>query len=542
MDSMTAHGPEWAHLQRRLRGLIRQTMRKYQEAYPRPRVGVEETDGHGSQTMDACTILLPYVAFARWSGDATVKEWLYTWRDAYVDVMRHDRGGFYHGFPVEGEAHHQWEDQSRFLSRLWFLDRDDPVNAYVADDAAEHIGNWSPDVPAWYDWERHDFRSYWFGTKRVAYRGGYAGAIWGDATPTPPTGIYREALYRVAQTALNAWFATGKERYLAWVRDFMDAYIRRLEERGPQEDLVHIFAIEGWPAPQHTDFFAKNGWPRPDNRFVYGRYAPALLTDLYAITGEARYANAARRFLDHCFPAILTFWHQHYFLGLLQRYRHLTGDTRHDDAVMEAIEAACARDGDFDPAQYPFHWNGVQALGFARWRGPIAHVLQYWITGEERYAVRALRQAVGMAEALLARDAQEFVEGFATAHIGGIVDQKLTNMLLNLSGWRPGMQAHHIDVMDVILMDERGREGVPEDVALLRRPSPITSRVFALCNMADTERTLRVAAGDLRQRHPARVTIDGRPAVWEDTPEGFLRSRAARVTLPARSVVEIAME
>ncbi|HZP80964.1 MAG TPA: hypothetical protein VFB21_04945 [Chthonomonadaceae bacterium] len=534
--------PEWAVLQLRLREQIKQTVCKYQEAYPKPIVGEEAADAHGSEIMDSTTILLPYIAYARWAGDSATRAWLYEWRDAYASVMRGNRAGFFHGFPEKGEAHHQWEDQSRFLSRLWFLDRRDPVNAYVVDDAAEHIGNWSPDVPAWYDWEQHDFISYWFGTKHVAHRGGYPGPIWGTATPTPPTGIYREALYRVAQTAFNAYFATGKARYLDWTRDFMDGYIRRLETLGEQEDLIRTFAKVGWPEPDQTDYFRDNGWPKPTNRFCYGRYVPMLLTDLYALTGETKYADAARTFLDFCMPDALDFWHQHWTFGILQRYRHVTGDTRYDAAVMQAIEAECATTGEFDPCAYPWEMTGLQAMAHSRNRGPLAHILQYWITGDETYAVKALRQAEGLAGELLDRPVEEFVEGFATSHIAFIVDMKLVNTLLDLGGWRPGVPAHHIDVLDVVVSDAEGREGLPPDVALLRKPSPLSSRVFALYNAGTEPRTLRLAAGGWRYRHLERARVNGADCPLDTAPAREMASQTVTITLPAHAVTEVEME
>lgn len=509
--NIAGSAPEWATLQLQLRRLIKQTMHKYQEAYPTPQVGMSSTDTNGSVVTDACTILLPYLAYARWSGDAEVRNWLYQWRDAYIDVMRNNRSDFHHGFPVQAEAHHQWEDQSRFLSRLWFLDKNDPLNGYVVDDAAEHIGNWSPDVPPWYDWEKSDFRSYWFGTRDVAHRPGYPEDIWGDATPTPPTGIYREALYRVAQVALNAYFATGQERYLDWTRHFMDSYLQRLETMGANEDLVRIFATEGWPLPQYTDYFHKNGWPKPENRFVYGRYIPALLTDLYTITGEEKYKEGAQTFLDFCFPYVLEYWHQYYVLGSLLRYGLVTGDTRYEERLMQAIEAECTTRGDYISERYPFHENGVQALAFTRLRGPVAHSLQYWISGDEQHAVKALKQACGMAEVLLTRDSQEFIEGFATAQIGGIVDQHLVNPLLNLSGWRPGMQAHHLDVMDIAVSSADGVEGLPENVALLRTPAPLTERRFTLYNAGSVPYTLHLSAGSLRPTQIDSAPVNSAP-------------------------------
>src|SRR5689334_20265982 len=74
------NAPEWAALQLRLREQIKQTVCKYQEAYPKPIVE-EAADMHGGENLDSTTILLPYIAYARWAGDSATRAWLYEWRD-----------------------------------------------------------------------------------------------------------------------------------------------------------------------------------------------------------------------------------------------------------------------------------------------------------------------------------------------------------------------------------------------------------------------------------------------------------------------------
>ena len=51
------------------------------------------------------------------------------------------------------DVHHGTEHFELFLGTLWRLDPADPVTIEQVTDAAEHMGNWSPDVPAWFDWD-----------------------------------------------------------------------------------------------------------------------------------------------------------------------------------------------------------------------------------------------------------------------------------------------------------------------------------------------------------------------------------------------------
>ena len=73
-----------------------------------------------------------------------------------------------HGYETEAEAHHGTEP-FLFVSgpRYLGLFPDDREAAALLDDAAHHIGNWVEGVPAWYDWTRDVFLSYWIGTRTV---------------------------------------------------------------------------------------------------------------------------------------------------------------------------------------------------------------------------------------------------------------------------------------------------------------------------------------------------------------------------------------
>ena len=59
-----------------------------------------------------------------------------------------------HGYEPEAEAHHGTEPFLLFLPRYIDLVPDDQEARAMLTDAAEHIGNWVEEIPAWYDYDR----------------------------------------------------------------------------------------------------------------------------------------------------------------------------------------------------------------------------------------------------------------------------------------------------------------------------------------------------------------------------------------------------
>ena len=78
------------------------------------------------------------------------------------------KGLWRHGYWRMADVHHGTEHFELFLGTLWRLDPDDPETIRQMLDAAEHLGNWVPDVPGWFDWQAGLFRSMHFGTDGVA--------------------------------------------------------------------------------------------------------------------------------------------------------------------------------------------------------------------------------------------------------------------------------------------------------------------------------------------------------------------------------------
>lgn len=111
--------------------------------------------------------------------------WLHATRDpaalAFLAKLRDDirdhyahSGRWQHGYWAMQEAHHGTEHFELFLGLLARVLPDDPETARQLDDAAEHMGNWSADVPAWFDWEQRRFHSLFFGADGVRTEPGMA--------------------------------------------------------------------------------------------------------------------------------------------------------------------------------------------------------------------------------------------------------------------------------------------------------------------------------------------------------------------------------
>ncbi len=73
----------------------------------------------------------------------------------------------FHGYEPETEAHHGTEPFILFLPRYLDLFPRDRTAVRLLLDAAEHVGNWCADVPAWFDDRRGCFRSFHIGSRVV---------------------------------------------------------------------------------------------------------------------------------------------------------------------------------------------------------------------------------------------------------------------------------------------------------------------------------------------------------------------------------------
>ncbi len=74
---------------------------------------------------------------------------------------------WHHGYWRMQEAHHGTEHFELFLGFMWRVQQGNATTHKQLIDAVEHIGNWSADVPEWFDYSTGLFRSLYFGTDGI---------------------------------------------------------------------------------------------------------------------------------------------------------------------------------------------------------------------------------------------------------------------------------------------------------------------------------------------------------------------------------------
>jgi hypothetical protein len=272
---------------------------------------------------DEGTFISSWFGFHQLFGAPRALEFARFLRDGFA---RWSRENLLHGFYPEGEAHHQTEIFTFFLCRLWRVAPDDQTAELIVD-AAHHIGNWVDGFPDWYDWDEHRFHSWRIGTE----------SIGGEQS----RGYEVPDHFRLVQIALTAHDITGEQRYLdlssawadRWAEAILDApadeppTVLRSGEGGPDEDEV----MRAVGAHHHGDSPLERVEP----------HVPAgtvdVLLDLHSLTGEERYAEAARRICEALLPA-LSDPYSNPPGALLNRYRAETGDTSLDDDALARMQ------------------------------------------------------------------------------------------------------------------------------------------------------------------------------------------------------------
>jgi hypothetical protein len=266
-----------------------------------------------------------------------------------------------HGYWRLSDVHHGTEHFELFLGTLWRIDPHDAATRDQLLDVAEHFGNWSRDVPPWFDWDSGLFHSAVFGTDGVLP----------GATPR----INVPDHLRCINLCLLAHQSTGCARYgeLAarhgglWADAIAgDARLPvALGESGPLYELGDWKVARHGPAAPRSALRAWIGrriaraqhyWnsPAADDRVV-AIPPPASLTDvdraerflasngvptflrLWQLTGQHRFRDAAERLLDR----LVTQLHDPdagAVAGVLRAYRDTTGDDRYDRDVLAAAD------------------------------------------------------------------------------------------------------------------------------------------------------------------------------------------------------------
>jgi hypothetical protein len=238
-------------------------------------------------------------------------------------------GQWKHGYWAYQEAHHGTEHAQLFLGTLWQLDPTDPQTTEQFLDAAEHLGNWAPQVPAWFDWDRGLFRGMHFGTQAVSEEPGEA--------------INIADHFRGIGMSLLAYAMSDDPRYLhlatAAAGNWADAI---LAEEALPLGLAPTGPLYSLPADAETRYRAFAGMAgalrddvdRAENLLASG--AIDVLLALWHRTAQARFRRAAERLMDVLVTQLVD-PDAGVVADAVRVYRRCTGDPRYDAAVCRAV-------------------------------------------------------------------------------------------------------------------------------------------------------------------------------------------------------------
>ncbi|HIE28411.1 TPA: hypothetical protein EYP66_14120 [Candidatus Poribacteria bacterium] len=199
-----------------------------------------------------------------------------------------------HGYELEAEAHHGTEPFLLFLPRYLGLFPEDETARRILEDAAHHIGNWVKEIPAWYDYEKDCFYSYYIGTRTVGQ---------------DPKFAYELAEHlRFIHIALAAYRVLGEERYLQWALRYgrcraqriLDAgdgpmpVLWEIEGKGLREDNLTTEEQHGMAGSGHHI----EGDPLAGIENLLASGAIYAFGDLFLLSGEDIFRQAARKIAE----------------------------------------------------------------------------------------------------------------------------------------------------------------------------------------------------------------------------------------------------
>ena len=311
-----------------------------------------------------------------------------------------------HGYELEAEAHHGTEPFLLFLPRYIDLVPDDQEACSMLTDAAEHIGNWVEEIPAWYDYDRDTFYGYFIGSRTVQP----------DA----------EAAYEVAEhfrfihIALATYRITREERYLDWSMRYGKKRAERiiaakfpmpllwdldgngLGEAEVEERGLHRLAAQG---THHT-----SGDPLAGIENLLASGAIYALGDLYHLSGDTIFRDAAKRIVEPLVESLLDPYNDP-GAAAISYYRWTFGDTAFDQRIRDQLsdlpplpthlallfpqeirrrERGVGRRSDM---AYWGEWSDDGSVQPIREPSTATLTLAYQITGNPAFAMRAFRSA-----------------------------------------------------------------------------------------------------------------------------------------------------
>ena len=337
------------------------------------------------------------------TGDATVLQHFEALKAALLGWVKRD---CVHGYEPKAEAHHGPEPFLLFLPRYIGLVPEDPEATSLLTDAAEHIGNWVPEIPPWYDYDRDTFIGYNIGSRDVT----------NDEKDTYELAEH----FRFIHIAIAAYRVTGEERYLTWALRYGRKRAERLvaaptpmpmlwtlDGEGLDEAAVNEKNLHRLVASTHHIV----GDPLAGIEVLLASGAIYALGDLYRLSGKEIFKTAAKRIVEPLVTSLSDPFNDP-AAAALSYYRWTFEDTGFD----EQIRAGFAELPDESPEllalifpqevrrrepgvgkradmAYWGEWSDNGSVKPIQEPSTATLTLAYQVTGEIGYAMRALRNA-----------------------------------------------------------------------------------------------------------------------------------------------------
>ena len=337
------------------------------------------------------------------TGDATVLQHFDMLKAALLGWVKRD---CLHGYEPKAEAHHGPEPFLLFLPRYIGLMPEDTEAPTLLIDAAEHIGNWVPEIPPWYDYDRDTFIGYNIGSR--------------DVTNEEEDAYETAEHFRFIHIAIAAYRVTSEERYLTWALRYGRKRAQRLiaapnpmpllwtlDGEGLDEVAVNARNLHRLVASSHHI----PGDPLAGIEVLLASGAIYALGDLYLLSGEEIFKTAARRIVEPLVPSLSDPYNDP-AAAALSYYRWTFEDAGFDAAIRAGLkdlpdeppellalifpqeprrrEPGVGKRADM---AYWGEWSDDGSVKPIQEPSTATLTLGYQVTGEIVYAMRALRSA-----------------------------------------------------------------------------------------------------------------------------------------------------
>ena len=273
---------------------------------------VEPADGH-----DQLTYTTGWAPYLEHVADDQVISFLKSSRDKAAKHFRAN-GMWKHGYWKQQEAHHGTEHYDLFLRFLFEIDPDDEDTRRQLIDAIEHMANLIPEIPDWFNQSTGLFHSFWFGTDHVGKDGD-------DGANVP------EHL-RCVNLCLLAYRISQDGRY----RSLAQEYAGRWAEAICATDILPIALASSGPVYSLQGEAESVRNPLRAENLLASNGIGAFL-DLWKLTGEGTFLNAAERLLDILSDGLID-PDAGVAADAIRHYRRITGKTRYDSKVLDVCQ------------------------------------------------------------------------------------------------------------------------------------------------------------------------------------------------------------